>query len=208
MKEYIIRDLVNFPLEVGNFDKYFYEAKKQLIEYLESSKKEYKKRKLQEIECIEPLESANNFIHYNFIFDAEDYCVQLFKTNRKDIAKGNIFEYSYKHSNNEFNRVKIGCWNVGLTRMFWLNVEKAKEYLISESKDLINQHPKSIIMFEAEKDMFKKDVILGFRFNENIAYSVFCKQTKGYAEPYKILDRYFNTREVRTLFKEELGADS
>lgn len=206
MKEHIIKNLTNFPLEIGNFDKYFFAAKSQLMSYLESRNKKYREWKLLEIECIEPLESANRMIHYNFIFDTAEYCVQLFKNDGEDIAKGNIFEASYEHFNNEFKRVKIGrFFNVGLTGMFWLNLERIKEYLMQEREDLSKLQPQSIIMFSAEKDMFKKDIIFGFRFKDSSNdFSVFSKQPHGYAEPYKIQDGYFNSEQSRNYFGEEL----
>lgn len=205
MKEYIIRNLVNFPLEIGNFDKYFYEAKKQLTTYLDNKKIKYSNWKLQEIECIEPTEIDNNHIHYNFIFDVDRYHIWLFKNDGEEIAKGNIFNGTYEHFNNQFKRVQIGrSYNTRITGIFWMNLRLAKEYLIQQNPELASQHPESIIMFEPEVDTFKKNVIFGFRFANDKDYSVFCSQPKGFAAPYEIMNRYFNSGEARILFGEEL----
>jgi hypothetical protein len=203
MQEYIIRDLINFPLEVGNFDKYLSPAKKRLIDYLDSRNKQYREWKILELECIESLASDNNLIHYNFIFDTEKYCVELFKTDGANIASGTVFNTSYEHYNNEFKIVKIGrFFDVELSGRFWMNLEKIKEYLMEQRTDLAKLQPQSIVMFES-KDLFQKDVIFGFRFINGGDFSVFSKQPHGYAEPYKILDKYFHGREVRNYFGEE-----
>ncbi|MTJ10741.1 hypothetical protein [Anabaena sp. UHCC 0204] len=202
MKEYIIRNLVNFPLEVDSFDKYFRAAKNQLTDYLDSKKIKYSDWKLLEIECVEPTD--NNHIHFNFVFDADNYHIWLNKTDGEEVGKGNIFNGTYEHYNNQFKRIQIGkLYNVGLG-IFWLNLRQAKEFLIQQNPELANQHPQSIIMFSAEKDMFKKDVIFGFRFANDKDYSVFCSQPRGFAAPYKMMDRYFNSGEARILFREEL----